>query len=177
MIVRGPHTETGWLVLSNQVVRDRRLSLRAIGLLAHLLSHEPGWKVNSIGLAKYWEVGRDQIRHALNELLEHGYAIRYKTQDEAGRWRTETIIFDCPQTLGDNTDSYPLPTPENPYVGESGAKRKTILKKNNGTFMPNETLIGLPHLCGNCHGFGTNLDTDTQTLTKCENCKGEGLTR
>lgn len=167
-------------MLSNKVVRDSRLSLRAVGLLAHLLSHEPGWSVNSVALSRYWGCGRDQIRAALQELIDHGYAVRTKTQNEAGHWSTETIIFDCPQTLGDNWPSNPLPTPEKPDVGESGAKRTNIQKKNYVGVTSRETLIGTPPLCGHCNGFGNTAghdDTGRTLLTKCEHCNGEGLSR
>lgn len=178
MIVRGPHPETGWVVLSNKVVRDSRLSLRAVGLLAHLLSHEPGWAVNSVALAKYWKCGRDQIRTAIQELINHGYAVRTKMQNEAGHWSTETIIFDCPQTLGENSESYPLPTPEKPDVGGLGAKRTNIQKKNYVGLIANETLISNTQLCSSCAGFGntvTHDDTGRPHINRCEHCQGAGV--
>lgn len=127
MIVRSPRPDDGWLAVPNQAVRDTRLSLTAIGLLCHLLSHEPGWRVSSEQIARSFGIGRDRARKAMAELIEHGYALRSRHQDTAGRWHTETVVFDRPavDNLGENLFGTDLPTPEKPYVGISGANRRT----------------------------------------------------
>lgn len=65
----------------NRWVRDGRVSLKARGLLAQLLSHRAGWRVSVASLAAANPEGRDAIRSALTELLEHGYLIRSGDQE------------------------------------------------------------------------------------------------
>lgn len=172
-IVRGHRTDDGWFTIPNKTVRDRRLSLKAVGLLAHLLSHEPGWKVNSIGLAKHWQVGRDQIRNALAELEAFGYVIRVRWQNERGQWHHDLVVFDQPQDHVerhvDNPFGYPLPTPDSPVVGSSGDKRKTNEERHVGV-SSTDTLKAEPKLCGHCGGSGL-LARGHATLVKC-GCKG-----
>lgn len=143
MIVRGSHRPDGWVAIPNTMVRDTRLSLTAIGLLCHLLSHEPGWRVNCDQISRTFGIGRDRTRNAMAELIEHGYALRTKHQDSAGRWITDTTVFDAPvENLGDNLGTNSVPTPENPYVGLSGANRRTSKNDDAPGFSSGDTLKG-----------------------------------
>lgn len=145
-IVRGQHHEDGWFTIPNKAVRDRRLSLKAVGLLAHLLSHEPGWKINSVTLAKHWQVGRDQIRNALSELESFGYVIRVRWQNERGHWNHDLVVFDRPQDhverTVDNPFGYPLPTPDSPVVGSSGHIRSTNEERHVGVSSGDALKVG-----------------------------------
>lgn len=66
--------------LPNRWARDGRLTLKARGLLAQLLSHRAGWRVSVSALVAANPEGRDAIRSALTELLEHGYLVRSDDQ-------------------------------------------------------------------------------------------------
>ncbi|WP_329116479.1 helix-turn-helix domain-containing protein [Streptomyces sp. NBC_01465] len=108
-------------VLGNDVLRDRRLSFTARGLLAYLLSLPDGAREDARTLAdKNPGIGRRGISKALDELVEHGYYVRCTTHDpESGQVRTETFVFDVPQ----DPDA-PLPAPAGTgeaQVGNSGA--------------------------------------------------------
>lgn len=141
MIVRGSHRPDGWVAIPNQAVRDTRLSLTAIGLLCHLLSHEPGWRVNCDQIARTFSIGRDRTRKAMNELIEHGYALRTKHQTTAGHWITDTVIYDKPvDRTVDELWTTQQPTPENPYVGQLGANRRTSKNDDGMGFIPSDTL-------------------------------------
>lgn len=168
-IVRGHKQEDGWFILPNHAVRDRRLSLKAVGLLAHLLSHEPGWKVNSIALAKHWQVGRDQIRNALAELEAFGYVIRVRWQNDRGHWQHDLVVFDNPQAHVENPASYPLPTPDPPVVGTSGHIRRTNKEPHVGVSSTDTLKVEAP-LCGRCGGSGLQANGH-DTLIKC-GCNG-----
>ncbi len=68
--------EEDFTQIPNAWVRDSRLSLGSIGLLAQLLSHRPGWKITQENLAKTNNVGRDAVRTMINELVVAGYLRR-----------------------------------------------------------------------------------------------------
>lgn len=98
MIVRGPRPSDNFAQISNAALADQRLSFRARGVLAYLLSRPVGWTATSDGLSKQAKEGRDAVRTALNELLDAGYLIRVKRHDERGQWVTDVHVTDSPAT-------------------------------------------------------------------------------
>lgn len=80
-IIRGTHSfDTQFTQIPNSWLRDRRLTLKAIGLLAQLLSHSPGWSVSVGQLAKANDCGVDLIRSAVKELEDCGYLVRSQSR-------------------------------------------------------------------------------------------------
>jgi hypothetical protein len=90
-----------WTTIPTVSLRDVRLSFRARGLLAYLLSVPPGWRTSAEKLATEAPEGRDAIRSALTELEIHQYLRRTRLQSGGGRWYTTWTITD---TAGDFTD-------------------------------------------------------------------------
>lgn len=73
-LIRGHHSfDDHFTQIPNGWLRDDRLSLGAIGLLAQLMSHSPGWKITQENIARANNVGRDAIRTLINELVSTGY--------------------------------------------------------------------------------------------------------
>lgn len=142
MIVRGPRKKRGFTVLDNDALRDARLTFRARGLLAFLLSQEPGYRVNSTDLSSVGGEGRDAIRAALSELEQYRYLVREKVRKSDGTTATESTVYEEPPAPG-------KPTPGNPSLvppalldetaghtsawktdaGFSGAKREGLLEE------------------------------------------------
>lgn len=73
-LIRGQHSFDGrYAQIPNFMLRDKKLSLDTIGLLAQLMSHSPGWRISQESLAKANGVGRDSIRRMIRELVDAGY--------------------------------------------------------------------------------------------------------
>lgn len=125
-IVRAPRPARGYEILPHSLLRDIRLSFRAIGLAARLLTNADGYRMPMAALVdearrapgKSSREGRDALRAALRELCEAGYVEHRKTQDARGRWRTETWIYDTPTPPETGFQAPASPTPENPTAGE-----------------------------------------------------------
>ena len=58
--------------MANFHLRDKSLSLKAVGLLSKMLSFNDGWKFSTKGLSAICKEGPDAILSALRELEKHG---------------------------------------------------------------------------------------------------------
>lgn len=96
MIIRASRPESGYAQLRNETLRDARLSFRARGVLAFILSHQEGYRLRSEDLVAQGAEGRDAIRSALAELQAAGYLSRRRFQDPEGHWVTESFVYDEP---------------------------------------------------------------------------------
>ena len=83
-----------YTVMSNYHLRDKRMSLKAKGLLSFMLSLPLDWDYSLDGLEKICKEGKDSIRSALNELKLYGYLVIKKTQNEKGIFEYEYMIYE-----------------------------------------------------------------------------------
>lgn len=95
MIIRVQHKRQ-YTVIANASLRDERLSFRATGILAYVLSLPDGTEISGTRLAAVKSEGRDAVFTALKELEEARYLKRDKRQDETGRWYTVCTISELP---------------------------------------------------------------------------------
>lgn len=137
-----------YTVMSNYHLRDKRISLKAKGLLSMMLSLPDDWNYTTRGLAKICKEGVDAIGGALRELENCGYIVRHRLRKCNGRiCDTEYVIFEQPQSCLPDTES---PDTENPYL-ESPDTEKTaepnIEKSSIERQSKEETTILSNHFC------------------------------
>ena len=93
---------TRYTHIPNAALEDSRLSFRARGILAYLLSKPDDWRCRSEQLAAASTDGRFAVRSALAELEAAGYLSRDRERfmGESGRWEwhTVTTVRDHPIT-------------------------------------------------------------------------------
>jgi hypothetical protein len=93
--------ERNFTQLPNSWIRDSRLSLKARGLLALLMSHNDGWSVTVKALAADSRAdGEHAIATARDELVEYGYLIR-RPRRGTGRFTAEDWELVDPSGLSD----------------------------------------------------------------------------
>ncbi|MEU8623195.1 hypothetical protein [Streptomyces sp. NPDC048623] len=103
-----------FVTIYNRALRDRRLSRRAKGLLAEILTHRDGFGVSEASLVAAGPEGRDAIRTALTELERYGYLHRYQERDELGRLGEAVFeVTDMPEGLLIGAEA-PWEEPESP---------------------------------------------------------------
>lgn len=82
-LIRGHHAfDDHFTQIPNDWLRDTRLSLKSIGLLAQLMSHSPGWNMSIRSIAKANGTGIDTIKTAVRELEYCGYLVRSEKQKQ-----------------------------------------------------------------------------------------------
>lgn len=108
-IIRRRRPRVAFSQIPNAVLRDYRLSWRARGLLAELLSYPADYVISVDELVKRARrvsgapEGRDAMRAAVRELKNVGYIVSTRRQDAQGRWVTEVEVTDDP--------AYDMPNP------------------------------------------------------------------
>ena len=132
-LIRGHHSfDDQFAQIPNAWLRDSRLSLKAIGLLAQIMTHVPGWNMSINSLANRNNAGRDQIRTAITELEEFGYLTREQSRED-GRFS---------ETIWRTSDPTDMPSSENPPTGNPTTKntntKEEQIKNNERTYSDSE---------------------------------------
>lgn len=125
-IIRHRHPNR-FTVLPNAALRDSRLSFRATGLLAYLLSLPPDSSTDGASLAMHKREGRDAIRSAMRELVDAGYVRRFREQQPNGQWSHVTEVSDAADFQSELAGA---PTPGNPTSVDPAIRDKGTVTSN-----------------------------------------------
>lgn len=185
MIVRGPRPAARFTVLGNDLLRDSRLSFRARGLLAYVLSMPDNYRVSSHTLARAALEGRHAVLTALEELRAYGYATTVTRRSDDGRITTVTVVYDTPHPSGqrepdldgDHVGNHVFGVVDNsgtgvrlPDPGKSDSLKRTEPKKTRRESV-DRFRVGRLGTCGECDGTGLRPDPWTNDLDPCP-CAG-----
>ena len=86
-------------IISNDIFKDKRLSMKGRGLLCTLLSLPDGWEFTEKGIEALFPDGQFATRSAIKELTELGYLKRERIRGEGGKLGIcEWTISDHPMT-------------------------------------------------------------------------------
>lgn len=119
--------ENNYTVVSNAILKDKRLSLKSIGLLVVMLGLPEEWDYTIKGLTKIVKDGESAIRASLIELEECGYLVRERTRGENGKFSDiEYVIYETPQRVKPQQES---PHVENPHVDKPLVEKRAQLNK------------------------------------------------
>ena len=88
--------EEGYIVMGNYHLKDRKLSLKAKGLLSIMLSLPDSWNYSTLGLASICIESRDTIRKILNELKANRYLKITENRAKNGTFNCDYIIYEKP---------------------------------------------------------------------------------
>jgi len=84
--------------MSNYHFKDKRLYMKAKGLLSMMLSFSDDWQYSLNGLAAVSKEGLTSIRAMVQELEDNGYLVRRRLRNEHGRLaNVEYDIYEEPQ--------------------------------------------------------------------------------
>ena len=147
----------GYTVMANFHLRDKNLSLKAVGLLSKMLSFNDGWKFSTRGLAAICKEGPDAILTALRELEKNGYLVRHQERNANGRMGSMIFeIYEEPQEVLPDTEKPHTENPdtvnpvtEQPYT-DNPAQRNTeqVITQGENTNLSNYQSINLDGMDG-----------------------------
>lgn len=132
MAVYRVNKNRSYTVMANYHLRDKNLSLKAVGLLSKMLSFNDGWQFSTKGLSAICKEGPDAVLAALRELEDHGYLVRHRQRDSKGRMSNTVFeIYEQPQPVSPHGEKPHMENPDvdNPHMenphGENPAQLNT----------------------------------------------------
>ncbi len=103
---------SNYTVMSNYHLRDKRLTLKAKGLLCYILSLPDDWDYTLDGLKAKHPDGKTAIRSCINNLEKAGYLRRRQTVNSNGQFsKNEYFVYEKPIS---ESPSSGFPTTVNP---------------------------------------------------------------
>lgn len=103
-ICRAPRRADNFTHLPNELLQSRAISPECLGVLVHLLSRPPTWKVKPEVLAEHYGCSKDRIYRILKDLQSAGFVVRRSMRDEKKITHWKYWVFDEPQLLTENPE-------------------------------------------------------------------------
>lgn len=95
MVVRS-EKQSDFTVIDNNIFRNKRLSLKARGLLGTLLSLPEDWEYSLNGFENMLKENETAIKSAINELKRNGYLAVDKSKNSEGKFEYTYNIYEKP---------------------------------------------------------------------------------
>lgn len=128
-VLRGPLEAGNFTVIRKAALEDERLSWKAKGLLAYLLTKPPGWKVSTGQLSRVGPDGKDATSAAMRELVACGYSAMVEQKKMGQIVGYDYIITDAPEGV----DGGKPAVPGKPAVDGFPANGKSAPSNNKGS--------------------------------------------
>lgn len=101
--------DKNYTTINNTGLRDERLTWKAKGILAYILSLPDDWVFYMEEVAKHSKDGIASLKAGMKELKECGYVKRFPIKGEDGKiHRWETIIYEVPQVEKPLVENLPV---------------------------------------------------------------------
>jgi hypothetical protein len=129
-----------YTVIHQNIIRDDRLSLKALGLLVRLLSLPDNWNFSENGLIQIFKKdGQASIRTGLKELEQYGYLRRNKIRNAKGQIaEVEWIITENPQQPQCENPQLDFPSVDTPSLDFRPQSNTNI--SNTNVFNTNQSI-------------------------------------
>ncbi len=105
-------TQGNFTMISNNVLRDKELSMKDRGVLCTLCSLPDGWVFSVAGLSTLVPDGVDSIRKSILNLERFGYVSRKKSRGKNGKFISEIEVFtERDDSVDSNREGFTLDIP------------------------------------------------------------------
>ncbi|XKK18141.1 DnaD domain protein [Bacillus sp. A17A.1] len=113
-----------YTTINNTGLRDERLSWKAKGILAYILSLPDDWVFYMEEIATHAKDKISSLYSGMKELKKYGYVKRFPIKDEKGKIiKWETIVYEVPQEENPHVE---IPQMDIPHI-----ENQTLLSTNN----------------------------------------------
>ena len=134
------HKEDNYVIVDKAFLLNEKISLKAKGLLALLLSYPDNWQFYEAEIVQHAADKANSLSSGLKELIENGYIVRKLGKDETGKFKGyEYHIYEKPITEKPITEK-PItekPIMENPItenpITEKPITENPVLLNNKDT--------------------------------------------
>ena len=91
------HKEDNYVIVDKAFLLNEKISLKAKGLLALLLSYPDDWQFYEAEIVRHAADKVNSLKSGLKELIENGYIVRKHAKDEKGKFKCfEYHIYEKP---------------------------------------------------------------------------------
>ncbi|MGH0945153.1 hypothetical protein ACQVTS_29200 [Bacillus mycoides] len=123
--------DKNYTTINNTGLRDERLTWKAKGILAYILSLPDDWVFYMEEVAKHSKDGIASLKAGMKELKECGYVKRFPIKGEDGKiHKWETIIYEVPQVEKPLVENRPLLSTNIPNTNNTNSLQKKSPRKN-----------------------------------------------
>jgi hypothetical protein len=130
--------------MSNYHFKEKKMSLKAKGLLSLMLSLPEDWNYSVSGLVSLSKDGKDSVMSALGELEKFGYLTRERVVNDKGQFAgVEYNIFEQPQEKRAEKPIAEKPISANSHEEKQNAEKPPLLNTNSIKDLENKILIEL----------------------------------
>lgn len=134
--------------ISNSILQNKNLSLKAKGLLSLCLSLPDNWDFNKKGIMSFSTDGRDSIESAIKELKKYKYLEINKISTTNGKFEYEWVVYEEPYTGNQQPNTglpnTVLPNTENQHLQitniQINNKQNIVSKKEAETMTYNQII-------------------------------------
>lgn len=88
-----------YVVMSNALLQDKRMTFETRGLLCYLLSKPNDWQVQMENLIKESPAGLRVVRRMIKEAISFGYMVRKRERKEDGTYQWVTTVYEEPTAI------------------------------------------------------------------------------
>lgn len=130
-IIRIQKRENPYLMIDKKCINDERLSWKAKGILAYLLSKPDDWQVYLADLKQRARDGVKAVSSGMKELEKYGYVEKGKRRDKKGKFEGwEYLVYEKPRCRKGSSVETETPKSESGET-ESGKRHTTNKERTN----------------------------------------------
>ena len=133
MAIRRSKRDSNFTIISNTGMKDERLSFKAKGLLAYMLTLPDDWVFYESEIAKHSTDGKQAVRTGLKELQATGYLVKEQARNQNGKFsKVDWVVSDEPENVDITTipPSTDLPHTDKPSTVKPPTDNQPLLSTN-----------------------------------------------
>lgn len=132
--------KSGFTIVPNSLLRDGRLSFRARGVMAFVMSYQDDWLIHLDWLKQQGSEGREAVRATMKELVALGYCRKLIVQSpDTGRLAQTIWQFTDSPSDGFPSGGFPTdgkPSSQKPAATNTMVTKTMVTKEPLGAFQP-----------------------------------------